>query len=162
VDGDRPRRGVDDESEPAAGRRRSRRTAGPKQWGGAVGDGGPPVGIDLLALILAALAILSMALWWRSAAPVAGCYLLPLLGSVLVVYFFWQGRNWARFLLLTGALVEIAGSIMLFALWRSYVTAPEMLVCVARLAMDVYLIAFCVRPDTVAYFEKKSGRPARR
>lgn len=134
------------------------RDAQKRPWSRAVGDGGPPPGLDLLVLILAGLDILSIALWARSNAPIAGFYMVPLGLSLLVVYFFWQGRNWARFLLMTGALLELTiGGLAMIAV-RRYMTAPEMLVVGAKLLLDAYFLWFCVRPDTVSFFEKRSGR----
>lgn len=137
------------------------RDAGKTPWSRTVGDGGPPPGLDLLVTILAGLDVLSIGLWWRSSAPVAGCYVIPLGLSLFVVYFFWQGKNWARFLLMTGALIEIAMGALAFATIRRMMTGPEMLAVIARLAFDAYFIWFCVRPDTTSFFEKRSGRVKR-
>lgn len=135
-----------------------RREARKKPWSQAVGDGGPPPGLDLLVAGLVGLDLLSMALWWRNDAPVANAMLLPLLGSILVAYFFWQGRNWARFLLLLGSLAEIVVIGLAFAFVRRHLTGPELVAGAVRLALDLYICWFCVRPDSVAFFEKRSGR----
>ncbi|UJR86013.1 hypothetical protein [Sandaracinus amylolyticus] len=137
------------------------RDAQKRPWSRAVGDGGPPHGLDLLVLILAGLDILSIGLWARSNAPIAGCYMIPLGVSLLIVYFFWAGKNWARFLLMTGALMELVMGGIAFAVVRRHMTGPEMLSLGARVAFDVYFLWFCVRPDTVSYFERRSGRPKR-
>ncbi|MDQ3031234.1 MAG: hypothetical protein M3Y87_02370 [Myxococcota bacterium] len=132
-----------------------------RKWTRAVGDGGPPPGLDTLVLILAGINILSIGLWARSSAPIGGCYLVPLTGSLVVVYFFWQGRNWARFLLMLGSLVEIVVVGLAFALVRRAMTGPELLSGAAKLALDVYFLYFCMRPDVAAFFEKRSGRVGR-
>lgn len=127
----------------------------------AVGDGGPPHGLDTLVMLLVGMDILSIGLWARSSAPIGGCYMVPLSFSLVVVYFFWQGKNWARFLLMLSAMVEIVIVGLAFALVRRALTAPELLSAVAKLALDVYFVYFCVRPDSVAFFEKRSGRVGR-
>ncbi|AKF10583.1 hypothetical protein [Sandaracinus amylolyticus] len=137
------------------------RDAQKRPWLRAVGDGGPPQGIDLLVLILAGIDILSIGLWARSNAPIAGFYMIPLGVSLLIAYFFWAGKNWARFLLMTGALIELAIGGIAFATVRRHMTGPEMFSLAARVAFDVYFLWFCVRPDTVSYFERRSGRPKR-
>lgn len=134
------------------------RQAQERPWSRAVGDGGPPVGLDLLVLILAGLDILSIGLWSRSSAPLAGMYMVPLVASLLVVYFFWQGKNWARFLMMTGALIELVGLALAFAVVRRHLTIVEMGAVLVRLGFDAYFLWFCVRPDTVSFFERRSGR----
>lgn len=127
----------------------------------AVGDGGPPPGIDTLVLVLAGIDVLSIGLWARSSAPMAGCYMLPLTLSLLVVYFFWQGKNWARFLLMLGAFAEVALIGLAFAVVRRAMTGPELLSGAVKLAVDVYFLYFCLRPDVAAFFDKRSGRVGR-
>ena len=124
----------------------------------SVGDGGPPPGLDLLVLILLGVDALSLLLWWRSDAPLASVLLLPLLASILITYFFWKGRNWARFLLITGSMIEIAGLALAFAMVRDHMTGPEMLGLAIRFGLDVYVCWFCARPDTSSFYEKRSGR----
>jgi hypothetical protein len=127
----------------------------------AVGDGGPPHGLDTLVMILAGMNILSLGLWARSTAAIGNVYMLPLTLSIIVVYFFWQGKNWARFVLMALAMVEIVIVGFAFAVVRRELTAPEMLSAAAKLALDVYLLYFCVRPDSVAFYERRSGRVSR-
>lgn len=134
------------------------RRAQDRPWSRAVGDGGPPPGLDLLVLVLAGLDILSIGLWSRSNAPLAGMYMVPLVASLLIVYFFWQGKNWARFLMMTGALIELVALGLAFAVVRRHMTLVEMGSIFVRLGLDAYFLWFCVRPDTVAFFERRSGR----
>lgn len=131
------------------------RDAKEKKWSRALGDGGPPVGLDLLVLVLAGLDLMSMGVWWRSNVPLANAMLLPLLGSLFVTYFFWKGRNWARFLLLLGSLVELVGLSLAFVALRRHLTGVELVVMGIRVVLDGWIVWFCVRPDTVAYFEKR-------
>lgn len=131
------------------------REAREKKWARALGDGGPPIGLDLLVLVLAGVDLLSMGVWWRSNVPLANAMLLPLLGSLLVAYFFWKGRNWARFLLLLGSLLELVVTVLAFVALRRHFNEVELVVIAFRLLLDGWIVWFCVRPDTVAYFERR-------
>jgi hypothetical protein len=124
----------------------------------SVGDGGPPPGLDVLAATLLGLGLLSMALWWNSNAPLARVMLLPLLGSVFVVYFFWNGRKWAWVLLMASVMVELSIVLFGFASLRAHLTGPELFALALRVALDVYFLWFSSRPDTASFFERRSGR----
>lgn len=128
-------------------------------WSRAVGDGGPPAGLDALVVALFGLNLGSLGVWWRAdGPPVAHAMLLPLLGAMAVTYFFWKGRNWARFLLMLGAIAELCMGTLGFALLRSRMTGIELALVAVRMAADVWVVWFCVRPDTVAFFERRAVR----
>lgn len=131
------------------------REARHKPWSRAVGDGGPPAGLDLLVLVLSGLNLASMGVWWRSNAPLANVMILPLMASIVVTYFFWKGRNWARFLVLLGALGEGVLIALGFAMLRPHLTGVELGVLGLRLLLDGWIVYFSIRPDTVAFFEKR-------
>ena len=98
------------------------------------------------------------ALWWNSNAPLARVMLLPLLGSVFVVYFFWNGRKWAWVLLMASVMVELSIVLFGFASLRAHLTGPELFALALRVALDVYFLWFSSRPDTASFFERRSGR----
>lgn len=131
------------------------RQAQHKPWSRALGDGGPPVGLDLLVMVLIGVDIMSMGVWWRSNVPIANAMILPLMATIVVKYFFWKGNNWARFLIILGSLVEIVGLGLGFAMLRRHLTGVELVLMAFRLLLDGWVCYFSIRPDTVAFFERR-------
>jgi len=127
-----------------------------------MGDGGQPPGLDVLVLGLGGAGIASAMLWWRSTAPVADAFWIPLLGSFPVLYFFWKGKNWARVLLWLGSIVELVGVVLAYAFVRSRMTRLDMVALGLRLVADLWVIAFSLRPDVAIYFEQGSSKSRKR
>lgn len=131
------------------------RDAKQKPWSRALGDGGPPAGLDLLVLVLIGVDVMSMGVWWRSNVPLANAMILPLMATIVVAYFFWKGANWARFLILLGSIAEIVLLVLGFAMLRRHLTGVELVLMAFRLFLDGWVVYFSIRPDTVAFFERR-------
>ncbi len=127
-----------------------------------VGDGGPPSDLPLVVGALMIAHLMDAVLLYRMPGPMSGCWSIYGVFVIAALFAFWSGRNWARVLVLALSTLElvlivlILGVAMSVARARHLATMPEIVGALLTAAFDVWLIRFCVRPDTVAFFDVRA------
>ena len=118
-----------------------------------------PLGMAAVTLLLCVFAVAAIAFYQRSpnlsprgsVAFFAAGYVAYAAVSFVVIWFFWQGRNWARWLVIAGSLLALS-NLLNFGSWNSV----QQVLVVVEAVFGAWLL-YWLNTEKVARFFRRGG-----
>ena len=118
-----------------------------------------PLGMAAVTLLLCVFAVAAIAFYQRSpnlsprasVALFAAGYAAYAVVSFVVIWFLWQGRNWARWLVIAGSLLALS-NLLNFGSWNSV----QQVLVVVEAVFGAWLL-YWLNTEKVARFFRRGG-----
>lgn len=129
-------------------------------------DGGRARGLDMMVAVMVVGWLLHIWYLMRLDGPMGGVFALWPMLRLMALWPFWVGKNWAR--VLTMGSCMLSAILSAFAVFAHFTSSPFLLgrdglfVTILVGVLDVAMLLYLLRPDVVAFFERRGTSSLRK